>query len=66
MDYDKLIEASIQIIIATGIQENLHVLLWGNMDKPNKKFSITNTIDSEGFLDFSKEIEIVIQSGSLG
>ena len=47
MEYDEQLEASIQRMIATGMQEKLCALLRGQMDKPNNNFSMTGTIDSE-------------------
>ena len=47
MEYDEQLEASIQRMIATGMQEKLRALLRGQMDKPNNNFSMTGTIDSE-------------------
>ena len=47
MEYDEQLEASIQRMIATGMQEKLRALLRGHMDKPNNNFSMTNTIDSK-------------------
>ena len=47
MEYDEQLEASIQRMIATGMQEKLCVLLKGQIDQPNNSSIMTNTICSE-------------------